>query len=123
MQQELSMQSASFLRGVTSYFASVTIGALAMIAIATLTRFTTLESAKNLSLQRNAFDFIIVTGLEFVLSWLIGLVVMVAPHALLSLLARTPNIHSWTLYMTGGIAVTCDTQPCSTSATSCTRRN
>ncbi|MFM0286919.1 hypothetical protein [Paraburkholderia megapolitana] len=105
MERDGLISGASWERVVGSYFASVTAGALTVVAAVELSRITSFESATNFSLQHKAVDLLTMTGIEFVLIWVIGLATMAIPCALLSMIARAFAIRCWVFYAVAGIAV------------------
>lgn len=104
MERDRSISGASWERVVASYFVSVTVGALVVVAAVELSRLTSFESATNSTLQHKAIDLLTMTGLEFALLWVIGLAIMAIPCALLSVVARALRIRSWIFYVVAGIA-------------------
>jgi hypothetical protein len=105
MEPEKSIPLASGERVVASFFVSVTVGTLIFVGTATLSHVTNFESATNFPLWQKAIHLLIMTGLLFVVSWMVGLAAAAIPCAVLSVIARGLKIRSWVFYVCAGIAV------------------
>lgn len=105
MEKDESSPEMSGERVIASYFISVTVGAATFVVAAMLSRVSGFESATNLPLWHKAVHLIVMTGLIFVMSWMVGLVAAAIPCALLAVTARAFKIRNWIFYTVTGIAV------------------
>jgi hypothetical protein len=105
MERDRSPMTPSTDRVIAGYIASVTVGALVFVFVATMSRITTFESATNFPLWQKAIHLLFMTGLMFVLSWMVAIAACAFPCCLLSFLARSLKIRNLIFYAIAGICV------------------
>lgn len=103
MQQHESLSDASAVRTLGGYLASVSVGTLVFVILATSSRIRGFESAMGDTFGVKVSHLVIVTSVMFAIAWIVAIVATALPCAALTWIVRKNGVSHWLFYVLTGM--------------------